>query len=114
MLLRVGIHGCRNCIYDRKIYDSVVELLMKLAQFWYFGYVSKSLVAKSTTAMNPNPDRQLHRRRRRLQPARPPRVRLVPPVHAPQPALRTQAVPMELQVRTNEEKLLEKPNHCSF
>ena len=29
---------------------------MKLAQFWYFGHVSKSLVAKSTTAMNPNPD----------------------------------------------------------
>ena len=52
---RVGIHGCRNCIYDRKIYDSVVDLLMKLAQFWYFGHVSKSLVAKSTTAMNPNP-----------------------------------------------------------
>ena len=51
----VGIHGCRNCIYDRKIYDSVVDLLMKLAQFWYFGHVSKSLVAKSTTAMNPNP-----------------------------------------------------------
>ena len=51
---RDGIHGCRNCIYDRKIYDSVVDLLMKLAQFWYFGHVSKSLVAKSTTAMNPN------------------------------------------------------------
>ena len=51
----VRIHGCRNCIYDCKIYDSVVELLMKLAQFWYFGHVSKSLVAKSTTAMNPNP-----------------------------------------------------------
>ena len=51
---RVGIHGCRNSIYDRKIYDSVVDLLMKLAQFWYFGHVSKSLVAKSTTAMNPN------------------------------------------------------------
>ena len=29
---------------------------MKLAQFWYFGHVSKSLVAKSTTAMNPNPE----------------------------------------------------------
>ena len=28
---------------------------MKLAQFWYFGHVSKSLVAKSTTVMNPNP-----------------------------------------------------------
>ena len=28
---------------------------MKLAQFWYFGHVLKSLVAKSTTAMNPNP-----------------------------------------------------------
>ena len=97
--IRVGIHGRGNCIYDRKIYDSVVDLLMKLAQFWYFGHVSKSLVAKSTTAMNPNPDRQLHRRRRRLQPARPPRVRLVPPVHAPQPALRAQAVPLELQVR---------------
>ena len=52
----VGIHGCRNCIYDRKIYDSVVDLLMKLAQFWYFGHVSKSLVAKSTTAVNPNPE----------------------------------------------------------
>ena len=26
-----GIHGCRNWIYDRKIYDSVVDLLMKLA-----------------------------------------------------------------------------------
>ena len=26
---------------------------MKLTQFWYFGHVSKSLVAKSTTAMNP-------------------------------------------------------------
>ena len=50
------IHGCRNCIYDRKIYDSVVDLLMKLAQFWFFGHVSKSLVAKSTTAMNPNPE----------------------------------------------------------
>ena len=47
---RVGIHGCR------KIYDSVVDLSMKLAQFWYFGHVSKSLVAKSTTAMNPNPE----------------------------------------------------------
>ena len=56
LLLWVGIHGCRNCIYDRKIYDSVVDLLMKLAQFWYFGHVSKSLVAKSTTAMNPNPE----------------------------------------------------------
>ena len=54
----VGIHGCRNCIYDRKIYNSVVDFLMKLAQFWYFGHVSKSLVAKSTTAMNPNPDFQ--------------------------------------------------------
>ena len=52
---RDGIHGCRNCIYDRKIYDSVVDLLIKLAQFRYFGHVSKSLVAKSTTAMNPNP-----------------------------------------------------------
>ena len=30
---------------------------MKLAQFWHFGHVSKSLVAKSTTAMNPNPER---------------------------------------------------------
>ena len=29
---------------------------MKLAQFWYFGHVSKSLVAKYTTAMNLNPD----------------------------------------------------------
>ena len=56
ILCRVGIHGCRNCIYDSKIYDSVVYLLMKLAQFWYFGHVSKSLVAKSTTAVNPNPD----------------------------------------------------------
>ena len=28
---------------------------MKLAHFWFFGHVSKSLVAKSTTAMNPNP-----------------------------------------------------------
>ena len=55
LVTRVEIHGCRNCIYDRKIYDSVVDLLMKLAQFWYFGHVSKSLVAKSTTAMNPNP-----------------------------------------------------------
>ena len=55
-LNRIGIHGCRNCIYDRKIYDSVVDLLMKLAQFWYFGHVSKSLVSKSTTAMNPNPE----------------------------------------------------------
>ena len=54
----VGIHGCRNWIYDRKIYDSVVELLMKLAQFWYFGHVSKSLVEKSTTAMNPNPEQK--------------------------------------------------------
>ena len=53
---RDGIHGCRNCIYDRKIYDSVVDLLMKLAEFWYFGHVSKSLVAKSTTAMNTNPE----------------------------------------------------------
>ena len=32
---------------------------MKLAQFWYFGHVSKSLVAKSTTAMNPNPGPRL-------------------------------------------------------
>ena len=47
-----------NCIYNRKIYDSVVDLLMKLAQFWFFGHVSKSLVAKSTTAMNPNPELQ--------------------------------------------------------
>ena len=31
---------------------------MKLAQFWYFGHVSKSLVAKSTPAMNPNPAQQ--------------------------------------------------------
>ena len=23
-----GIHGCRNCIYDRKIYDSVVDILV--------------------------------------------------------------------------------------
>ena len=50
----MGIHGCRRCIYYRKIYDSVVDLLLKLAQFWSFGHVSKSLVAKSTTAMNPN------------------------------------------------------------
>ena len=58
MQCRVGIHGCRNCIYDCKIYDSVVDLLMKLlAQFWYFGHVSKSLLAKFTTAMNPNPDK---------------------------------------------------------
>ena len=28
---------------------------MKFAQFWYFVQVSKSLVAKSTTAMNANP-----------------------------------------------------------
>ena len=55
----VGIHGCGNCIYDGKIYDSVVYLLLKLAQFWYFGHVSKSLVAKSTTAMNPNPYSQI-------------------------------------------------------
>ena len=55
IVLWVGIHGCRNCIYDSKIYDSVVDSLMKLAQFWYFGHISKSLVAKSTTAMNPNP-----------------------------------------------------------
>ena len=54
-LSRGGIHGCRNCINDCKIYDSVVDSLMKLAQFWYFGHISKSLVAKSTTAMNPNP-----------------------------------------------------------
>ena len=44
LLDRIGIH----CIYDCKIYDSVVDLLMKLAQFWYFGHASKSLVAKST------------------------------------------------------------------
>ena len=55
----VGIHGCRNCIYDRKIDDSVVDLFMKLAQFWYYGHVSKSLVSKSTTAMNPNPGLQI-------------------------------------------------------
>ena len=30
---------------------------MKLAQFWYLGHVSKSLVAKSTTAMNLNPEK---------------------------------------------------------
>ena len=38
--------------------DSVVDLLMKLAQFYYFGHVSNSLVAKSTTAVNPNPDQE--------------------------------------------------------
>ena len=54
-LNRIGIHGSRNCIYDRKIYDSVVDLSMKLAQFWYFGHVSKSLVAKSYNSHESQP-----------------------------------------------------------
>ena len=61
----------------------------------------KSLIVKYSL-----PDRQLHRRRRRLQPASTKGVCLVPPVHAPQPALRAQAVPLELQVRTLEKETL--------
>ena len=52
---RFGIHDCRNCIYDRKLCNSVVDLLVKSIQFWKFGQVSKSNSKSITTAMNPNP-----------------------------------------------------------